>query len=145
MAARIIEIERVTSYLRQDAIEELSYVVEMDPQIVEIPIALCIDKKGIAILMEERISLAAFMKKEASNLSMPDKMQIVRNIAEAMRYLHDEHGVLHGHLTPHNVLLTSTEELTICVSDVGLQALIKHSRILGNYKPNSVWSAPEYL
>ena len=55
--ARVIEFERLTTYLTEEAMGELNTVMRLDPSLVAVPTGLFIDKKRILLFMEEKRSL----------------------------------------------------------------------------------------
>ena len=82
-----------------------------------------------------------------STISLQEKLLLARNLAAAMRYLHEyERGALyHGHLNPFNIFVSCPDSFSVQITDLGLSALIKHARIFTGYKMHTVWSAPECL
>ncbi|OEL26741.1 hypothetical protein BAE44_0012240 [Dichanthelium oligosanthes] len=51
--------------------------------------------------------------------------QLIKGIAEAMRYLHDEHGVIHMDLKPANILLDSN--MMPKINDFGIASALANT------------------
>ncbi|OAX38031.1 kinase-like protein [Rhizopogon vinicolor AM-OR11-026] len=82
-----------------------------------------------------------------SHTSLPTfrKLDMSRQIASGLKYLHEK-GIVHGDLTPNNVLIDGNDKL--CLADFGLSMILAES---GNPTFNSChagnvrWLAPEML
>ncbi|KAG1868010.1 kinase-like domain-containing protein [Suillus tomentosus] len=92
----------------------------------------------------ENGSLDSYLRREVG-LSWERKLSMVREIAAGLQYLHAK-GIVHGDLTPTNVLVSSDGRL--CLGDFGLSMVFAES---GNLPFNSChagnvrWMAPELL
>jgi hypothetical protein len=81
----------------------------------------------------ENGSVSKYMEKWGDILSMTDRLQLLCEVAEGLRYLHS-HGVIHGDLTGSNILIDDNRCARLC--DFGLSndfqsALSSHSTISG--------------
>ncbi|KAG2140923.1 kinase-like domain-containing protein [Suillus bovinus] len=89
-------------------------------------------------------SLESYLK-EPISLSTSQKLDMSHQIASGLKYLH-ECGIVHGDLTPANVLINSDDKL--CLADFGLSMILVES---GNPTFNSChagnvrWMAPEMV
>ncbi|KAG1818289.1 kinase-like domain-containing protein [Suillus variegatus] len=92
----------------------------------------------------ENGSLENCLRREVG-LSWERKLSMVREIAAGLQHLHAK-GIVHGDLTPTNVLVSGDGRL--CLGDFGLSMLLAES---GNLTFNSThtgnvrWAAPELL
>ncbi|KAG1785070.1 kinase-like domain-containing protein [Suillus plorans] len=89
-------------------------------------------------------SLDSYLKQHIP-LSTFQKLDMSRQIASGLKYLHEK-GIVHGDLTPNNVLINSDDKL--CLADFGLSVILAES---GNPTFNSChggnvrWMAPEMV
>jgi serine/threonine protein kinase len=89
-------------------------------------------------------SLDNYLKKQ-NPLSTYQKLNMLRQIASGLKYLHEK-GIVHGDLTPTNILINSDDK--ICLADFGLSMILAES---GNPTFNSChagnvrWMAPEMI
>lgn len=92
----------------------------------------------------EKGSLDNFLKQQAP-LSISQKLDMSRQIASGLKYLHEK-DIVHGDLTPTNILINSDDKL--CLADFGLSVILAES---GNPTFNSChggnvrWMAPEMV
>ncbi|KAG1868009.1 kinase-like domain-containing protein [Suillus tomentosus] len=88
-------------------------------------------------------SLDSYLSKQQIPLSTFQKLDMSHQIASGLKYLH-KNGIVHGDLTPNNVLINSDDKL--CLADFGLSVILAES---GNPTFNSChggnvrWMAPE--
>lgn len=83
--------------------------------------------------------------KEAPTLSTSRKLDMSRQIASGLKYLHEK-GIVHGDLTPTNVLIDSDGKLLL--SDFGLSMVLAESGnpTFNSYHAGNVrWMAPEMV
>ncbi|KAJ8588960.1 kinase-like protein [Rhizopogon salebrosus TDB-379] len=89
-------------------------------------------------------SLESYLRSHTS-LSTSRKLVISMQRASGLKYLHEK-GIVHGDLTPNNVLIDGNDKL--CLADFGLSMILAES---GNPTFNSChpgnmrWMAPEML
>lgn len=89
-------------------------------------------------------SLDSYLKQKP-DLSTPQKLDMSRQIASGLKYLH-EMDIIHGDLTPTNILINGDDKL--CLADFGLSMILAES---GNPTFNSChggnvrWMAPEMV
>jgi calcium/calmodulin-dependent protein kinase I len=83
---------------------------------------------------------------ERGNYSEKDASNIVRQILEAVQYLHSQ-GVVHRDLKPENLLCASnsTTDLYIYVADFGLSRVFHDREQLNTYCGSPEYVAPEVL
>ncbi|KAG1778240.1 kinase-like domain-containing protein [Suillus placidus] len=87
-------------------------------------------------------SLDSYLKQQPT-LSTSRKLDMSLQIASGLKYLHEK-GIIHGDLTPTNILINSDDKL--CLADFGLSLILAES---GNPTFNSChggnvwWMAPE--
>ncbi|KAG2140936.1 kinase-like domain-containing protein [Suillus bovinus] len=83
--------------------------------------------------------------KQQTRLSKSQKLDMSRQIASGLKYLHEK-DIVHGDLTPTNILINSDDKL--CLADFGLSMILAQS---GNPTFNSChagnvrWMAPEMV
>ncbi|OEL12945.1 Cysteine-rich receptor-like protein kinase 26, partial [Dichanthelium oligosanthes] len=83
------------------------------------------------------------------DVSWNSRFQLIKGIAEAMRYLHDEHRVVHMDLKPANILLDSN--MMPKINDFGLartfpkNVLVTSKDYTRNLLGTMGYMAPEYL
>ncbi|KAL5492975.1 DUN1_1 [Sanghuangporus weigelae] len=87
-------------------------------------------------------TLHDYVHTEYASISEMDRLVLLFQIAEALRYLHDEKGLAHGDLRPANVVMES--RLTVKVIDFGV-AYVEDSLVqtTTNQKTNEAFLAPE--
>ncbi|KAG0701049.1 kinase-like domain-containing protein [Suillus ampliporus] len=89
-------------------------------------------------------SLDSYLKQQTT-LSTFRKLDMSQQMASGLKYLHEK-GIVHGDLTPTNVLINSDDKL--CLADFGLSMILAES---GNPTFNSChggnvrWMAPEMI
>ncbi|KAG2753099.1 kinase-like protein [Suillus brevipes Sb2] len=89
-------------------------------------------------------SLDSYLKEQIT-LSTSQKLDMSRQIASGLKYLHEK-DIVHGDLTPTNILINSDDRL--CLADFGLSMILAES---GNPTFNSChggnvrWMAPEMV
>jgi serine/threonine protein kinase len=72
------------------------------------------------------------------------RLRIALEIAKIFEYLHDmDPPVIHGHLTPNNILFT--KDFKVKITDLHLSSLKKLAHLKFNYVNKSAYSAPELL
>ena len=77
-------------------------------------------------------------------VSYEQKLKVIYQIANAMNYLHsNDPPIIHGHLTPNNILFNSKNEPII--SDLGFHCLKKYCKFMIGYANKNEYTAPEYL
>ncbi|KAJ3742898.1 TKL/TKL-ccin protein kinase [Lentinula detonsa] len=69
----------------------------------------------------ENGSVSRYMEKWGDILSMTDRLQLLCEVAEGLRYLH-RHGIVHGDLTGSNILIDDNQHACLC--DFGLSNII---------------------
>ncbi|KAJ7585178.1 TKL/TKL-ccin protein kinase [Mycena floridula] len=67
-------------------------------------------------------SVSKYMEQHGDILSMTDRLQLLREVAEGLRYLHSE-SIVHGDLSGANILID--HKGTACLADFGLSSIAK--------------------
>ncbi len=103
----------------------------------------------VALVMElcERGSLYSVLHDDDQYLSWPTRMQIVRDVAAGVDFLHSQH-MLHRDLKSLNVLLTATLTPKLC--DFGFAILKTDTEShFGSLAPSAIgtvrWTSPEVM
>jgi len=105
------------------------------------------DKEQIFLVLEMVKGGELFDKiVERGNYTEQDASNIVKQILEAVQYLHS-HGVVHRDLKPENLLCSEDEKGTIhiYVSDFGLSRNIQANQSMHTYCGSPEYVAPEVL
>lgn len=90
------------------------------------------------------LSLNESRNKITLNMSYEFKLKLIYQIATALNFLHkNEPPVIHGHLTPNNILFNIKNEPII--ADIGFQTLKKYCKVMIGYSNKTEYTAPEYL
>ena len=94
---------------------------------------------------EDMVNLIEYFKiSPRDKLSTDSKIEQIQEIVEILIELKENLKIHHGHLTPHNILISKdSKKLQIC--DIGLTALKKYSACLFNYMNKSQFSCPQTL
>jgi serine/threonine protein kinase len=94
----------------------------------------------------EHGSLSSFLKKSNQTLLLPRRLEILRDIAEGLKYLHQEQ-IVHGDLTSMNILLDSDDRAILC--DFGLSGVVAEVKsatfMTSTVSGNARWMAPELM
>ncbi|KAE9403429.1 hypothetical protein BT96DRAFT_990287 [Gymnopus androsaceus JB14] len=69
----------------------------------------------------ENGSVSRYMEKWGDIMSMTDRLQVLCEVAEGLRYLHS-HGIVHGDLTGSNILIDDNRRACLC--DFGLSNIV---------------------
>ncbi|KAG1853432.1 kinase-like domain-containing protein [Suillus subalutaceus] len=89
-------------------------------------------------------SLDSYLKQQPT-LSISRKLDMSRQISSGLKYLHEK-GIVHGDLTPTNILINSNDKL--CLADFGLSMILAESgnATFNSYHAGNVWwMAPELI
>jgi serine/threonine-protein kinase TNNI3K len=147
VVVRRLILNRISAYVIEKLEEEINDMKSITNPYLMTNIRVVIKKptqnKTFDIIMPyiSGGSLYSALHEKKINFSLQKKVELAREIAFSMKLLHDQ-GRIHGHLTPHNILLDSRN---ILVSDLGMVHLKKYVGLLGNYSNKSAWSSPEVL
>lgn len=147
VVVRRLILNRISAYVIEKLEEEINDMKSITNPYLMTNIRVVIKKptqnKTFDIIMPHISggSLYSALHEKKLNFSLQKKVELAREIAFSMKLLHDQ-GRIHGHLTPHNILLDSRN---ILVSDLGMVHLKKYVGLLGNYSNKSAWSSPEVL
>lgn len=77
-------------------------------------------------------------------LSYEYKLKLIYKIASMMNFLHsNQPPIIHGHLTPSNILFTTKNEPII--ADLGFLSMKKYCKFMIGYSNKNEYTAPEYL
>ncbi|KAG2140922.1 kinase-like domain-containing protein [Suillus bovinus] len=88
-------------------------------------------------------TLNSYLDRAHKTLSMTDRLQLLKQITEGLKYLHD-HDVIHGDLTDGNVLVAADGSPRL--ADFGISNIMVRSNPAFSYHTGSVrWVAPELL
>ena len=97
------------------------------------------DVSSISLLSESSRSVSKKL-----NISYEFKLKLIYQIANAMNFLHsNEPPIIHGHLSPNNILFNSKNEPII--ADIGFVSLKKYCKFMIGYSNKNEYSAPEYM
>jgi serine/threonine protein kinase len=88
-------------------------------------------------------TLAQFLQKKQI-LSEPEANALVRQLAQAIHYLHAEH-VLHRDIKPSNVFVTKSDPLELMLADFGTARLTAQQTMLTSSCGTVAYSSPEAL
>ena len=141
---RLIQISNISAYVIEEIQAEMeSYKTFYVDGIVRV-FAIVIEKTSVGLVYPfyKNKSLYNAMHIEKVKYSYPEKLNMLRKIAEILVDIHGE-GKVHGHLTSHNILLESKNDPVI--ADLGFHKLKKYVGIKNNYSYKSAWSSPEML
>lgn len=92
----------------------------------------------------ENGALDHYLNREVG-LSWERKLNMVRDVAAGLQYLHDK-DIVHGDLTPTNILVS--EDGRLCIADYGLSIILAESdnTTFNSYHGGNVqWMAPEII
>jgi calcium/calmodulin-dependent protein kinase I len=113
-----------------------------------LPLIEVFQNKDYVFLILELVTGGELFDKivEKGNYSEKDACFLVRQILEAVKYLH-EHGVVHRDLKPENLLCASDYDTTmhIYVADFGLSRLFEDNELFTTYCGSPEYVAPEVL
>jgi len=140
-SCRIIEFPKISTYLKDSIIREYySYKSKQTKYMVNIEF-ICIENFRVLFFYkyyEFTLHTCINQKKPISKYSM------LRTIISAFNELHSQFPpIVHGHITPHNILIDENWEPLI--SDYGFENLKKFSSALIKYRNKNGWTAPEQL
>ncbi|KAG2140927.1 kinase-like domain-containing protein [Suillus bovinus] len=86
-------------------------------------------------------TLNSYLNRAHETLSMMDRLQLLKQITEGLKYLHD-HDVIHGDLTDGNVLVAADGSPRL--ADFGISNIMVQSNPTFSYHNGAVrWVAPE--
>ncbi|KAG2030956.1 kinase-like domain-containing protein [Suillus americanus] len=85
-------------------------------------------------------SLTTYLEHHFTELTIEQKLRILRQVAAAINYLHSK-GVVHGDLTANNVLVDSDHNAH--VADHGILAMCSEISGTSYIRSNVRWAAPE--
>lgn len=86
------------------------------------------------------VTLRKFLKNSGGRLSPAQAQAILKNVGEALRYVHDK-GLLHGDVAPDNIMITNATTLSTVLIDFGSTKTAVHDPGLMMIKPH--YAAPE--
>ncbi|KAG2106086.1 kinase-like domain-containing protein [Suillus cothurnatus] len=88
-------------------------------------------------------TLNSYLNRGYATLTTTDKLLIVRQITEGLKYLHDNY-VIHGDLTSNNVLIAA--DGSVRLADFGISNIMVESNPAFSYHAGAVrWAAPELV
>ncbi|OAX33312.1 kinase-like protein [Rhizopogon vinicolor AM-OR11-026] len=88
-------------------------------------------------------NLNSYLNRPDMTLTMTDKLCILKQITEGLKYLHDK-NVIHGDLTSNNVLIA--DDGSPRLADFGISNIVKQSNSTFSYHTGAVrWVAPEFI
>ncbi|KAG2119357.1 kinase-like domain-containing protein [Suillus clintonianus] len=90
-------------------------------------------------------SLNDYLQREFSTLLAPQKRELIQQVASGLDYLHGR-GIVHGDLTPYNILVDSSGSL--CISDFGLSIFLAEAKadmFNSHHVGSARWMPPEAL
>ncbi|KAG2339255.1 kinase-like protein [Suillus weaverae] len=85
-------------------------------------------------------SLTTYLERHFTELTIEQKLQILRQVAAAISYLHSK-GVVHGDLTANNILIDS--DRNVHVADHGILKMCSELSGTSYIRSNVRWAAPE--
>ncbi|KAG2114464.1 kinase-like domain-containing protein [Suillus cothurnatus] len=87
-------------------------------------------------------SLTTYLEHHFTELTIEQKLRILRQVAAAISYLHSK-GVVHGDLTANNILIDS--DRNVHVADHGILAMCSELSGTSYIRSNVRWAAPEFF
>ncbi|CAG9310862.1 unnamed protein product [Blepharisma stoltei] len=141
---RRIVLPRTNKYVIENIKHDIEKMTELEcPHFMPVR-AAAIDGNTIDLITQyiPNGSLYSVLHERSVLFEFYDKLRISREIAFAIRFLHEQ-GLVHGHLTSQNILLDS--EWRVLISDVGLDHLKKFAGLVDKYCNKGSWSSPELL
>lgn len=88
-------------------------------------------------------TLNSYLTRLHKNLTTMDRLHILKQITEGLKYLHDKH-VIHGDLTSNNVLVDADGSPRL--ADFGVSNIMVESNPAFSYQTGAVrWAAPELI
>jgi len=89
-------------------------------------------------LFDQIVRRGRYSEKDAAN--------VIKEITEAVKYLHEEHGIAHRDLKPENLLCaTDADDAPVKIADFGLSKIVSDSDILATACGTPGYVAPEVL
>ncbi|KAJ8591220.1 kinase-like protein [Rhizopogon salebrosus TDB-379] len=85
-------------------------------------------------------SLTMFLERDFQQLAMIQKLQILKDVASALQYLHSK-NIVHGDLTGNNILID--EKGNAFVADHGILTICSELSGTSYIRSNVRWAAPE--
>ncbi|KAG1805813.1 kinase-like domain-containing protein [Suillus subaureus] len=85
-------------------------------------------------------SLTTYLEHHFIELTLEQKLRILRQVAAALNYLHSK-GVVHGDLTANNILIDS--DCNAHVADHGILTMCSELSGTSYIRSNVRWAAPE--
>ncbi|KAG2041331.1 kinase-like domain-containing protein [Suillus americanus] len=85
-------------------------------------------------------SLTTYLEHHFTELTIEQKLRILRQVAAAINYLHSK-GVVHGDLTANNILIDS--DRNVHVADHGILTMCSEISGTSYIRSNVRWAAPE--
>ncbi|KAG1901162.1 kinase-like domain-containing protein [Suillus fuscotomentosus] len=87
-------------------------------------------------------SLTTYLERHFTELTIEQKLRILRQVAAAISYLHSK-GVVHGDLTANNILIDSDRNAH--VADHGILTMCSELSGTSYIRSNVRWAAPELI
>lgn len=144
IAIRKIILPRVNKYVLENVQSDIERQQALRIPFFLPPISYNYQKTELEIITRyfESGSLYSVLHEKKYEFSMFKKLEIALKIAGTLSGIHAS-GLCHGHLTSHNILLSSQYEPYI--SDLGFDHLKKYCGVIIGYCNKSSWSSPEIL
>jgi serine/threonine protein kinase len=141
---RKISLPRINKYVLEKIQTDIDYIQSLDIKFIANYKYCNIKNFDIDLSMEffPFGSLYEILHIKKIHLKMIKKIDLARGISSVMAKAHSM-GVVHGHLSSSNILLTDAFEPF--VSDFGLKHLKKYCGLVADYCNKSAWSSPEIL
>ena len=144
---RQLPISQISHLFMTDLNKEIAYSKKTYPAGVEKYLKTC-HEGSLYILSEfneNMLNLIDYIKiSPRDRLSQEIKIDLILKIVETLIDLKENLQIHHGHLKPHNILISKDgKKIKIC--DVGLVSLKKYSAFLFSYMNKSQFSCPQVL
>lgn len=148
---RLIEFERLTSYITEELYEEIQVTSSIwDDSIVRIK-GLYIDNSKVYLFYPVLTSLYDYLHIQENKLTNAQKYEIATQISKSLTKIHScKLSFTHGHLSSRNLFIQSVVEENqikhkILIGDLGDMSIRQHAKIFHDYDIRNTWASPEVL
>jgi hypothetical protein len=151
VTCRLIQFDRLTSYLTEDLYEEIQITNSIcDDNIVKIK-GLFIENSKVYLFYPTLVSLYEYIHIQKKKMTNKEKMEIAIQIVESLKKIYDcRLNLIHGHLSSRNLFITKIVDddsikPNIRIGDLGDMSIRQHAKIFYDYEIRNTWSSPEVL
>lgn len=141
VAYRKINFSRQSKYIIEEISAEIESFKALSSEKVVPIIGIILDLPSVGIITPYfPSSLYEVLHTKKVQFTQKKTIELATDIANSLYEIHMQHRV-HGHLTSHNIVLTSED--TALIADLGFHKVKKYAGIMFGYTIQSGWSSPD--